>query len=78
MGSELDIIAAVVLGGVSLSGGTGSILGTVLGTVVLGCINNGLTLIGLRAYWQVVVRGAILMLAVTLDVMRTGGPHRRR
>jgi len=77
MGSELDIIAAVVLGGVSLSGGTGSILGTVLGTLVLGSINNGLTLIGMRSYWQVVVRGAILMLAVTLDVLRTGGAHRR-
>lgn len=77
-GAELDIIAAVVLGGVSLSGGTGSILGTMLGTLILGSVSNGLTLIGLRAYWQVVVRGAILMLAVTLDVLRTGGPHRRR
>jgi len=77
MGSELDIIAAVVLGGISLSGGTGSIVGTVLGTLVLGCMNNGLTLIGMRSYWQVVMRGAILMLAVTLDVLRTGGAHRR-
>jgi len=78
MGSELDIIASVVLGGVSLSGGSGSILGTVLGTLVLGCVDNGLTLIGMRAYWQVVMRGGILMLAVTLDALRTGGPHLRR
>lgn len=78
MGSELDIIAAVVLGGISLGGGSGSILGTVLGTLVLGCMNNGLTLIGMRSYWQVAVRGVILMLAVTLDVLRTGGAHRRR
>ena len=77
MGTELDIVASVVLGGISLSGGTGSIVGTVLGTLVLGTINNGLTLIGMRSYWQVAVRGAILMLAVTLDVLRTGGVHRR-
>lgn len=78
MGAELDIIASVVLGGVSLRGGTGSILGTVLGTLVLGCVDNGLTLIGMPAYWQVVVRGVILMLAVTLDALRTGGVHLRR
>jgi ribose/xylose/arabinose/galactoside ABC-type transport system permease subunit len=76
-GSELDIIASVVLGGVSLSGGSGSIFGTMLGTLILGSVDNGMTLIGLRPYWQVVVRGAILMFAVTLDTLRTGGVHRR-
>ncbi len=72
-GAELDIVAAVVLGGVSLRGGRGSIVGTVLGTLVLGFVNNGLTLIGMRPYWQIVTRGGILMLAVTLDSLRTGG-----
>lgn len=78
LGSELDIIASVVLGGVSLAGGSGSIVGTMLGTVILGSVDNGMTLIGLRPYWQVVVRGAILMFAVTLDALRTGGAHRRK
>lgn len=78
MGARLDIIASVVLRGVSLTGGTGSVLGMVLGTLLLGFINNGMTLSGLRAHWHIVTRAAVLMLAVTLDSLRMGGLRRRR
>jgi ribose transport system permease protein len=56
-----------------LSGGSGSIVGTVLGTLVLGVVANGMTLIGISSYWQIVTRGVILMLAVSLDSLRTTG-----
>lgn len=71
LGAELDIIAAVVLGGISLSGGRGSILGTVLGMLVLGTMANGMTLTNVSPYWQVLLRGVVLMAAVSLDSLRT-------
>lgn len=71
LGAELDIVAAVVLGGISLSGGKGSILGTVLGMLVLGTMANGMTLTNVSPYWQVLLRGVVLMAAVSLDSLRT-------
>ena len=54
MGAELDILTAIILGGISLSGGTGGIVGTVLGMLILGNMRNGLILMNVAPYWQVV------------------------
>lgn len=64
---ELDAIAAVVIGGTSLSGGKGTILGTVLGAVIIGVLNNGLVLLDVSPFWQQVVKGAVILLAVIID-----------
>jgi ribose/xylose/arabinose/galactoside ABC-type transport system permease subunit len=75
-GAELDIIAAVLLGGISLSGGRGSLVGTFLGSLLIGVINNGLILAQVQIYWQMVARGILLIIAVTLDSFRRGGGYR--
>ena len=75
-GAELDIIAAVLLGGIALSGGRGGLLGTLLGLLIIGVVQNGLILLQVQIYWQSVVRGAILIIAVTLDSLRRGGGYR--
>ncbi|MCX8107578.1 MAG: ribose ABC transporter permease [Verrucomicrobiae bacterium] len=67
VGYELDAIAAVVIGGTSLSGGTGSIPGTLLGTILMGVINNGLDLLNVSSYYQAIVKGVIIVGAVWLD-----------
>lgn len=64
---ELDAIAAVVIGGTSLSGGYGTIRGTVLGVLLIGVINNGLDLMGVSSYYQAVIKGVIIVGAVWLD-----------
>jgi ribose transport system permease protein len=64
---ELDAIAAVVIGGTSLSGGKGSILGTVLGAIIIGVLNNGLVLLDVSPFWQQVVKGIVILLAVIID-----------
>ena len=64
---ELDAIAAVVIGGTSLSGGVGSVLGTVLGVLLIGVINNGLDLLSVSSYYQAVIKGVIIVGAVWLD-----------
>jgi ribose transport system permease protein len=65
-GDELSVIAAVILGGTSLFGGYGTVIGSVLGALLVGLINNGLTLMGLEFSQQQIVRGAIIILAVAL------------
>lgn len=65
-GDELSVIAAVVLGGTSLFGGSGSVVGSVLGAVLIGVVNNGLILMGLETSQQVIIRGGIIILAVAL------------
>jgi len=75
-GAELDIITAVLLGGVALTGGRGSLLGTLMGLLIIAIINNGFILLGLQVYWQQVVRGVILITAVALDSFRRGGGYR--
>jgi len=70
MSYELDAIAAAVIGGTSLSGGVGRITGTVIGTVILGIMTSGFTFIGLDAYIQDIVKGAVIVLAVVADRYR--------
>lgn len=67
LGYELDSIAAVVIGGTSLSGGRGSVLGTVLGCLIIGVLNNGLFLLNVSPFWQQVVKGFVILAAVAID-----------
>ena len=69
-GYELDAIAAVVIGGTSLSGGEGSILGTIIGAFIISTLTNGLRILSVPQEWQMVVTGAIVVLAVFLDILR--------
>jgi len=69
LGYELDSIAAVVIGGTSLSGGRGTILGTVLGCLIIGVLNNGLFLLNVSPFWQQVIKGFVILLAVVIDRM---------
>ncbi|RFS17555.1 ABC transporter permease [Emticicia sp. C21] len=64
---ELDSIAAVVIGGTSLSGGIGSVTGTVIGATIIGVLNNGLVLLNVSPFWQQVVKGLVILLAVIID-----------
>ncbi len=70
LGLELSVVSAVVLGGASLAGGRGTVLGTILGLLILTCVNNGMTLAGLSSFWQEVARGVILIAAVAFDQLR--------
>jgi len=67
LGYELDSIAAVVIGGTSLSGGRGSVWGTVLGCLIIGVLNNGLFLLNVSPFWQQVVKGFVILAAVAID-----------
>jgi ribose transport system permease protein len=67
---ELDAIAAVVIGGASLSGGVGTASGTLIGALILGVLRNGLNLLNVSAFWQQVVIGAVIALAVMTDTLR--------
>ena len=64
---ELDAIAAVVIGGTSLNGGKGTVWGTVIGAVIIGVLNNGLVLLNVSPFWQQVVKGGVILLAVIID-----------
>jgi ribose transport system permease protein len=69
-GYELDAIAAVVIGGTSLSGGEGTILGTIIGAFIISVLTNGLRIMSVPQEWQIVVTGAIVILAVYMDIIR--------
>jgi ribose transport system permease protein len=69
-GYELDAIAAVVIGGTSLSGGTGTILGTIIGAFIMSVLTNGLRILSVAQEWQFVVTGVIIILAVYTDILR--------
>jgi ribose transport system permease protein len=69
-GYELDVIAATVVGGVSLMGGEGTILGVLLGALFMGVLRNGLVLVGVSAYWLQAVQGFVIVTAIMLDQLR--------
>jgi len=69
-GYELDAIAAAVIGGTSLSGGEGSMLGTIIGAFLISTLTNGLRILSVPQEWQTVVTGAIVIIAVWLDILR--------
>jgi ribose transport system permease protein len=71
-GYELDAIAAVVIGGTSLSGGTGTILGTIIGAFIMSVLTNGLRIMSVAQEWQTVITGVIIILAVYTDILRRG------
>lgn len=72
-GTELDIIASAILGGTALSGGGGTIQGTLVGVLILGTLRNGLVINNVNAYWQEIASGIALVIAVGIDRLRSGG-----
>ena len=70
LGYELDVIASAVIGGISLSGGRGSILGAIIGSILMGILRNGLVLLDVSAYWQQVAIGTVIILAVIIDTKK--------
>jgi len=73
LGAEMEIPAAVLLGGISLTGGKGKLSGTFLGLLILVIISNGLTLLSVQSYYQMLIRGLVLILAVAIDSLKGGG-----
>ena len=69
-GAEMDAIAAVVVGGTSMSGGSGRLGGTLIGVLIIGVLNNGLNLMGVDSNWQYIVKGLVILLAVYVDFIR--------
>ena len=67
VGFELDAIAAVVMGGTAITGGRGSIIGTLIGAVMLGVLNNGLNMMGVSPYLQNIIKGVIILLAIYIS-----------
>jgi len=74
LGYELDAIAAVVIGGTSLAGGVGSLGFTLVGALIIGIISNGLDLMGVSSYYQQIIKGAIIIVAVLIDRSRNQNP----
>lgn len=72
-GMEMDVIASVILGGTSLSGGKGKMVGTFIGVLMLATLDNGLTLLNIPSFWQLIAKGIVLLCAVVLDTVRGGG-----
>ena len=72
-GAEMDAIAAVVVGGTSMAGGSGKIGGTIIGGLIIGVLNNGLNLLNVNSFWQYVVKGVVILLAVFLNYFRNKG-----
>jgi len=70
LGLELKVIAAVVVGGTAITGGSGSVIGTVLGVILMGAIGPALTFLGVSAYWERAIQGAIILAAVVIDALR--------
>jgi len=71
VGYELDAIAAVILGGTSFVGGIGTITGTLIGALIIATLNNGMTLMGVSYFWQLVIKGGVIIIAVLIDKYRT-------
>lgn len=71
--AEMDAIAAVVLGGTSMKGGRGTLMGTVIGAIIIGVLNNGMNLLGINTSWQYVVQGVVILIAVYIDFIKNNG-----
>ena len=69
-GYEMDAIAAVVLGGTSMTGGVGRLSGSIIGAMIIGILDNGMNILGLNSSWQYVVKGAVLLIAVLIDYFK--------
>ena len=67
-GYELDAITAVIIGGTSMAGGSGKISGTIIGALIIGVLDNGLVLLGVSSYYQQIIKGIIIAVAVLLDM----------
>ena len=78
VGMEMQVVAAVVVGGTAITGGRGTLLGTCLGVLLLGAIGPALTFLGASPYWERAIQGAIILTAVALDAYRTRQPRRSR
>ena len=66
----MDAIAAVVVGGTSMAGGSGRLGGTLIGVLIIGILNNGLNLMGINSNWQYIVKGVVILAAVYIDFIR--------
>lgn len=77
VGRELDVVAAVVIGGASLSGGSGTVLGTILGLTLIAILQNGLILLGVSSYWSLFNTGLVIIAAVIMMAMETRKRHKR-
>ncbi|MHC1772517.1 MAG: ABC transporter permease [Flexilinea sp.] len=75
LGMELDVIAAVVIGGTSMSGGEGTVLGTLIGVFIMGVLKNGLVLLGISSFWQETIMGLVIILAVGIDKWTKAGKN---
>ena len=69
----MDVVTAVILGGISLSGGKGKIVGTLIGVLILAVLQNGMVLLSVQSYYQTIVKGVVILLAVFIDSLRGGG-----
>jgi ribose transport system permease protein len=78
MGAELDSIAAVIIGGASFFGGMGTVAGTLVGALIMGVLRNGLNLLNVSSYWQTVVIGVVIVVAVWVDVVRQRATEKSR
>lgn len=77
-GAELDVIAAVIVGGVSITGGSGTLVGTMAGCMIIGVISNLLNLVGMNSFVQLIIKGLIIILSVYIDTVRKGmGPRKK-
>lgn len=70
VGYECDAVAAAVLGGTSMTGGSGKIGGMILGALLIGMLNNGLNLLGVNSFWQYILKGVVILVAVYIDIFR--------
>ena len=75
IGYELDIIAAVVIGGIAMSGGEGHIWGSLIGAAIMGILKNSFILLGISSYWQSIVIGVVIVAAITVDIIRGRKRH---
>ena len=69
-GLEFDAVTAAVLGGIAMTGGKGSLTGALLGLIILQGFNNGLLMLNVQSFWQIVARGLLLIVALTFDYLR--------